>query len=383
MSIEKKLILVLGMHRSGTSVLARMLNLLGVDLGANLIKAQTGVNDKGFWEHAEVVEINEALLSRLGSCWYDVRPLPDQWWQDIELDDLKDRAKHFLDTEFSVELALIKDPRLCLLLPFWQQVASGAGWSPIVVLANRHPNEVIASLCKRDPLSESTARLLWLRYVHDAEIHSRGSPRCLVGYQQLLEDWREVAHLISAGLDLQWPVQPQQVDSVINEEIDPGLRHQIAGDSEQTELLGLLSSRVYQAMPDLVGAQLDGLWQDFTRLSQSGDLLASTLLASNRRLMEVNNKLQRLGAAHRQALLVGDEHKRALKLLSRRDGQLKIANDRLKVIGVEHERALIQLDKYEMQLAKYERISQFPPIRMLVNGVRRSLRMLPSKSREH
>ena len=74
MSNEKKLILVLGMHRSGTSALTRMLNLLGVDLGGKLLEAQAGVREQGVWEPYAVVEINEDLLSRLGSCWLQIQP---------------------------------------------------------------------------------------------------------------------------------------------------------------------------------------------------------------------------------------------------------------------------------------------------------------------
>jgi hypothetical protein len=362
MSKEKKLIFVLGMHRSGTSVLARMLNLLGVDLGVNLIEAQAGVNEKGFWEHTEVVEINEALLSRLDSCWYDIRPLPASWWQDPQLDDLKDRAGTFLETAFSSELSVIKDPRLCLLLPFWQQVAEAAGWAPVVVLANRHPHEVAASLCKRDPLDDSTARLLWLRYFHEAETHSRQLPRCLVDYQRLLNDWRTVAQTISDELGIQWPMRIQQMESVIDKEVDPGLRHQKASEQGKADTLDLLIAKVYKALPDMTNsAQLDGLWREFDHLSRSSELLAKTLLASNRQLMEVSNELL---------------FRQALEMVSKRDGQLEIANHKLEMIGLEHEEAL-------NQLAKYERFSQFPPIRLVVNGVRKGARMLSGRSHEH
>lgn len=367
MSKGKKLIFVLGMHRSGTSVLARMLNLLGVDLGVDLIEAQAGVNEKGFWEHAEVVEINEALLSRLDSCWYDIRPLPESWWQGVELDDLKDRAGAFLATAFSSDLSVIKDPRLCRLLPFWQQVAETAGWAAVVVLANRHPDEVAASLCKRDPLDESTARLLWLRYSHDAETYSRQLPRCLVDYQQLLNDWRTVAQTISDELEIQWPIDLHLAESVIDKEVDPGLRHQKVGATGNGDALDMLTARVYTALPDMPNpAKLDGLWREFDLLSQSGELLAKTLLASNRQLMEVSNELQ----------LLGNEHRQALKMVSKRDGQLEIANDKLEMIGLEHEQAL-------MQLAKYERFSQFPPIRLVINGVRKGAKMLSGNSNEH
>ena len=73
---------------------------------------------------------------------------------------------------------------------------------------------------------------------------------------------------------------------------------------------------------------------------------------------------------------IGLEHKKALKRLRRRDNQLEVANDKLDEIGLEHEQALAQL-------AKYERVSQFPPIRLVINGVRKGARMLSGRTHEH
>ena len=76
---RSRAILVLGMHRSGTSAITRVLNLLGVELGAHLMPAAAGNNEGGFWEHMRVVEIHEALLHALGRSWHDLRPLPSEW----------------------------------------------------------------------------------------------------------------------------------------------------------------------------------------------------------------------------------------------------------------------------------------------------------------
>ncbi len=67
------------MHRSGTSALARVINLLGADLGKNLVPADED-NQKGYWEHEEILHIHERLLKELGYVWDDIRPLPDNWW---------------------------------------------------------------------------------------------------------------------------------------------------------------------------------------------------------------------------------------------------------------------------------------------------------------
>src|SRR6185312_12242151 len=71
-------ILVLGMHRSGTSAVTRVLNLLGADLGSRLV-APAADNPAGFWEHADAVKINDDLLQALGRTWYDMRDMPANW----------------------------------------------------------------------------------------------------------------------------------------------------------------------------------------------------------------------------------------------------------------------------------------------------------------
>src|ERR1700721_285115 len=68
-------ILVLGMHRSGTSALTGMLHHLGVALGERLMPA-TGDNPRGYWEHTDIVDVHQKILVALGSSWDDIRPLP-------------------------------------------------------------------------------------------------------------------------------------------------------------------------------------------------------------------------------------------------------------------------------------------------------------------
>src|SRR3546814_15012580 len=69
-------ILILGMHRSGTSALTRVLNLLGVALGERLMPAGKG-NESGHWESLAVYEAHEQLLTALGRRWDDFREMPE------------------------------------------------------------------------------------------------------------------------------------------------------------------------------------------------------------------------------------------------------------------------------------------------------------------
>src|SRR5437899_1224414 len=115
-----QVICVLGMHRSGTSVLARVINLLGVHLGPaeRLMKASPW-NPRGFWEHEGIVNINDEVLSRIGGTWDCPPVFTAGWHESRDLDDLRDRAWRLIAEDFAgAPLWGWKDPRACLTLPF-------------------------------------------------------------------------------------------------------------------------------------------------------------------------------------------------------------------------------------------------------------------------
>ncbi len=373
---DGKLIMVLGMHRSGTSALTHMLSLLGADPGKELLGAQEGVNEQGFWEHRELVEINEALLSELGTHWYDFRPLAAGWWEQKNLASLRSRALQFLQTAFvSDDLAVIKDPRLCVLLPFWESLIRQSGWQPSAVIATRAPWEVAASLCRRDPLDESTANLLWLRYFHDAEISSRGLPRCAVDYQNLLSDWKVQATHLSRQLGVKWPVARDEVDPIIDDAIDPSLRHQTTRFKSSDIQIASLAAQVYHQLQDLNAdmKQLDSLWTEFESLFDSCEVMGDTVVAGNARLIEINTQLQLLGNDHQQALdtirvrddqlaalnakveALGRVHHEALKMVEVRDGQLAEVQKELKALGTKYQHAQHVVSERDEQLQQSNR----------------------------
>ncbi|WP_456376835.1 sulfotransferase family protein [Thiolapillus sp.] len=336
---QRTLILVLGMHRSGTSVLTRVLNLLGADLGTNLLQAQPDINARGFWEHEELIAINEALLGALGRSWYDFHPLPPHWWAGDRVSALMPRAVAFLETAFAgASLAAAKDPRLCLLLPFWREAARLAGWKPVVILATRAPGEVVASLCRRDPLGSASANLLWLRYTRDSEEASRSLPRSCVDYAALLEDWRTVLSRVAEELALDWPQAVEAAADTVASEIDPGLRHQCSCPEESAGEIAARAARAYHLLRDekLDEAGLDVVWRDFDCLFKECPSLAAGLEEANQRLFAVNSDLQALGESHQQALDVvaakdqqleqlASELAHAVSVVTERDQQLAYA----------------------------------------------------------
>src|SRR5204862_3614262 len=94
-------ILVLGMHRSGTSAVTRVLNLLGADLGRRLMPPMPDNNETGFWENLDAVDIDERLLTGIGRSWHDVRDMPASWLQSAAAAEAGVAIKGLIQAEFA------------------------------------------------------------------------------------------------------------------------------------------------------------------------------------------------------------------------------------------------------------------------------------------
>lgn len=212
------MIVISGMHRSGTSAVARVVNLLGVDLGAeDRMMAPKPDNPTGFWEHASLSAFNDDLLGFLGGRWDDPPVLLSGWEQDDALEPWREKAEALLEGQFEGDIAGWKDPRMSLLLPFWRTVVNIEPG----VLVVRSPSEVAGSLEARDGMDREQAARLWLRYIVAAR---RNDPEALVvDYAGLLGDPEATADRIAAHLELDLP--GTDVRAAISDFLDRGLRH--------------------------------------------------------------------------------------------------------------------------------------------------------------
>jgi len=218
-------ILVLGMHRSGTSALTRVLNLLGIELGDKFLPKHV-TNETGFWEHLDIVEINERILQQLDSAWFDTAPLPASWWTLKSIVPLRQQISHIIRRNFAKQsLWGIKDPRLCRLLPLWLPLLQELGIVPHCIIITRHPLEVAASLEKRDGISYNTSLRLWLEYVLTSIQDSQACPRVFVTYDELLQNWPTTITKIAVALKLEWPHQVELVAHEIDTFLNPNLKH--------------------------------------------------------------------------------------------------------------------------------------------------------------
>jgi glycosyltransferase involved in cell wall biosynthesis len=218
-------ILILGMHRSGTSALTRVLNLLGAALANRLVRAASD-NEPGFWESLDLNEIHEEALAALGSSWHDLRPLPHLGHTSSDARSFRERIVDVLRRDFrGAPLFVIKDPRLCLLLPLWRDVLVELDIDPLYVIPLRQPLEIAASLARRDGFATQRSLLLWLKYFLAAERESREGRRAFVHYDDLLKDWRLAVNEISRSLAIEWPKRVVDVEAQIDEFIDAKYRH--------------------------------------------------------------------------------------------------------------------------------------------------------------
>jgi len=229
--MNKSILIILGMHRSGTSVSTRLFNLLGTDPGINLMQPAED-NPTGFWEPEDIVNVHDELLRQLGSSWQDPNPLPNAWWNQPYIKPFEEQLYKLAKQHYSdIKQPIIKDPRLCRLLPIWQKIFKRLEWKHNYILVGRSPIEVADSLKKRNALSTNHSYLLWLRHVLESEKWTREYPRAFLMYDQLLLNWKKEATRCSSTLtDLNLEFSAHTLNK-INQLIDPTLRHHHTTDA--------------------------------------------------------------------------------------------------------------------------------------------------------
>lgn len=224
-------ILVVGMHRSGTSALARTLSLLGCDLPKTLVPAGRG-NETGHWEPWPIVSLNDEILAAAGSTWDDWEAIDPGWYNSAVREEFARRAREILASEFDgSRIFVLKDPRICRLLPFWIEIIREFGATPVIASAVRNPIEVAASLNRRDGMDSSFAQLMWLRHVLDAEAASRGLSRAYLRYDELLDNARAIPVRLGRALGISWPTPPTEAEAGIERFLSSSHRHHVESDA--------------------------------------------------------------------------------------------------------------------------------------------------------
>lgn len=225
---QRQAILVLGMHRSGTSAIAGAITALGA-AGPKITAGPDDWNAQGYFESPRLFTALDAMLASAGSRWDDWRQLDPQWLGSEPAVPHRQTIKTLLIEEFgNADLIMVKDPRICRCVPFMASILAALNFSPVAVLPVRNPIEVACSLQRRDKFALSKSMLLWLRHVLDAEFHSRHMPRCLLSYEGFLADWRSHADRAAATMGVRWPDRSDRSDDKIDRFLAVELRHERA-----------------------------------------------------------------------------------------------------------------------------------------------------------
>ena len=226
---KQLLICVLGMHRSGTSLLAKAAEVVGADLGDNLMLPQPD-NPKGFWEDMDVFEINSALLENLDVRWDIPTVLPLTDFRSPDLAELYARATAFLAKRMTrSRLVAMKDPRLSLLLPFWLTVAGNMAVQVRFVVSVRNPIDVASSLAERNGFDMRKGLLLWVNHYYLTLRHllEQLAEPLFVEYGQLLthpmQEVRRLARFVGDGIEVE--ARNDKVSWFVEEFVDKTLCH--------------------------------------------------------------------------------------------------------------------------------------------------------------
>lgn len=362
-------VLVLGMHRSGTSAATRMLNLLGADLSSNLVGPHES-NVSGHWEPADLVRLHDELLASAGSSWEDWRSFNPDWSRSPAAGSFRERIEENLRQDFrNSNLFVLKDPRISRFLPFWRSLLNDAGIVPHALVMVRHPLDVAGSLRSRNNMPQSKALLIWLRHYLDVEFETRGMPRCFVRYEDLLDDWRAVFRRVSDELGVVWPRWSPGSEAMADRFLDPGLRHHRTGDRPSGKPSGLHPwfNDAYQALLRLCSGQggeaderqLDAIRLSFdeatgalssamahleTELGEQHGLVAH-LRQENARLAEAASRMQGVPEAELEAVRQqADRHAAAAQeAIAALEAALAVSREGREADRVAHEAALEEL----------------------------------------
>jgi hypothetical protein len=225
-------VVVPGMHRSGTSSTAGTLVRLGVVAPVHLVGPGVD-NERGFWESSAILDLNDDILAAGGSDWRDWRKFDPDQIDACAANAFHARARAALAEEFGEAVfPVVKDPRMCRLMRFLAPVFDEAEWSVRALLPVQSPLEVVWSLKHRDGVSPRYGCLLWLRHVLDAEAETRGMARAILNWPQFLHDPLSALARVGEQLDLTWLSGSEGACKDIHAFVSADLRHEKASNDD-------------------------------------------------------------------------------------------------------------------------------------------------------
>lgn len=352
--MNTSVLLIAGMHRSGTSALAGALHAAGLRFGSGLMEA-TEFNEMGFWEQQEVADLNDQILGRCGVTWraeseVDLARLGDSGraWAESRILSLVRR-----DSEGLGQIA-IKDPRLSLTLPVWKSALPGTEFRVRTVAMIRHPAEVASSLLRRDAIPTVDSYLIWLRY-HAALVQSASPGELhIVAYDDLLTD--PVACYRALAEPLMLP-QPPDLDARLASAIAPALRHHKEHTPSDPSERAAMGAAVYyyrlltEMGPDQAMLMLPSVQVCLPLLEAISNLIPDTQTESNARdrsaqeaVVYAASLAGRLDEAEAYARSLDERASRAESYASSLECELNRSRTRAQELEAQHEELLAAVE---------------------------------------
>lgn len=223
MCSKKRLILVLGMKRSGTSALTKGLEVMGVSLG-NRLMPPSSVNEKGFWEDLDFHALNLEMLNSFKNRLRRIAPLTEEETTSLLKSTYWARASQLLLEKIPQDQPLgLKVPTFSILLPFWEKVFEENGVALSIIIALRNPISVALSAerCFSDPQEKSF--WIWISSMLSSLLNSENSERILVDYDELIKNPSYQMERIATALNLK--INNGLLQEYSHHFIDSSLRH--------------------------------------------------------------------------------------------------------------------------------------------------------------
>lgn len=226
-----KAIGIIGMHRSGTSAMARAINLLGASLGdPRQLMPGNKDNPEGFWENRDIVAVQEGILRLFSRSWDDVRPLPRGWFESTKIKSQRMLLCELISKHFScAPLWAWKDPRTSLLIPLWLDILKELNIEVCFLIATRNPLDVAASLGRRNGFSKTKSLALWQLYNLSSFYWTENYQRMTLDYDDFLANAETCLHAVAEHFNVPWPQNDAELISQLKMFLRPDLRHGHSG----------------------------------------------------------------------------------------------------------------------------------------------------------
>ena len=322
---EKSAIFVLGMHRSGTSALTRVLSLMGARLPGEILQPNA-FNPKGYWEPQSIIATNDDVLDTIDASW-DGPFVDASKHRSLIQSGLVDRAAKALAQAYDQSAAaiVVKDPRCTLLAEFWTRASAQAGYAARRVGIYRDFDAVARSLEVRDGFIGEETALLWCWYGVQTlkALNAENAP--LISYADLTANWRSAIESLqpATGLDLAGLSEDQlaEIDGFVDQ---PRSIAPVELDAAHGQLVSSMTQAYARYQAD---GQLVDLGEIESEILSRGHVLRAAIVRRRRSEIAQTESLEQSLEKAREDVALTQERLSAERDLAR--DALKEADERL------------------------------------------------------